>query len=106
MTSLLLVAALAAAVAAMGIRRLARARARRALHAGPGSTPAQAIPVRRWDDMGEWLRPRPCACGERLALAGEGSRAIDGRIYRVARLVCDDCDESVEVFFDTTAVLH
>jgi hypothetical protein len=39
-------------------------------------------------------------------LAGEGSRAVDGRRYRVARLVCDECDEAVEVFFDTTGVLH
>jgi hypothetical protein len=105
-TSLLLVAALVAAMAAMAMRRAARGRARRALRAGPGSSAARAIAIRGWDDMASWLRPRPCPCGARLALAGEGSRAVDGRRYRVARLVCDECDEAVEVFFDTTGVLH
>jgi hypothetical protein len=52
------------------------------------------------------LDARVCPCGGRYSRAGEGTREADGRRYRVARLVCDTCEDGQEVFFDTTDLLH
>jgi hypothetical protein len=102
----LFVAAIAAALTAMTLRRVRRARGRRAALRRPGATPELAIAITSWDDMQPHLRRRPCACGGTLRLAGEGSRAVGDRRFRIGRLVCDDCEEAADVFFDTTAVRH
>jgi hypothetical protein len=107
MTNLLFVAAIVAAVTALALRRRAKVRRRRAATSGPGSSAASAIPIRDFGEMDALLAQRRCpSCGVRLDLAGEGSRAHEGRTLRVARLACDDCDESLEVFFDTSELLQ
>lgn len=106
MITILFVLAIVAAVAAMGLKRRAKARARRASFAGPGSSPEQAIAIRSFADMDDELRRRHCLCGARFSLAGEGTRDASGRTLRVARLYCDECDESREVFFDTSTLLQ
>ena len=106
MTTILFVLAIVAAVAAMGLKRRAKAKARRASFEGPGMSPEQAIAIRRFDDMDEEIRRRHCLCGARFSLAGEGTRDVGGRTLRVARLYCEECDESREVFFDTSTLLQ
>ena len=56
--------------------------------------------------MDAHLARRWCVCGGYLERQGEGSRALDGRRYRVARLVCQECEAVDEVFFDITDVPH
>jgi len=106
MTTILFVAAIVAAVVALGLRRLRKSRQRRDLHRGPGTSADEAIVIRSFEEMDVLLRRRRCACGSFLSLAGEGSRASAGRQLRVARLSCDDCDESLELYFDTSALLQ
>jgi hypothetical protein len=105
-TSLLLVAALVAAMAALGRRRWRRARLRKLASTRPGSSPALAIPITAFDEIDTHLRLRRCACGGYLERHGEGSRDVAGHRYRVARLECQDCERVEEVFFDTTDLLH
>jgi hypothetical protein len=105
-TSLLLALAVIAAVAAVATRRVARATRRRRMREGPGSSPDRSIPVRSFADMDAELGARTCPCGGRYARTGEGTRAAAGRRYRVARLVCEACEDGPEVFFDTTDLLH
>ncbi len=106
MTSLLFAVAILAAVAALGARRLRRSRLRRAAQTRPGATVDLAIYVRSYDEIDEHLGGRRCACGAPLVRTGEGSRESGERRLRVARLVCRECEEPVEVFFDTTDSLH
>jgi len=106
MTNLLLVLAIGLAVAAMARRRWLRTRLERLATARPGSSAALAIPIAGFDEMDDHLRQRRCACGGYLERQGEGSRAIAGRSYRVARLACLDCERIDEVFFDTADLLH
>jgi hypothetical protein len=104
--SLLFTGAIVAAVVAVGLRRLRRARLRRAARTRPGATPELAIHVRSFGDMDDHLRRRWCACGGYLERDGEGTRESGGRRFRVARLTCQECEMVDEVFFDTTDVLH
>jgi hypothetical protein len=106
MTTILFVAAIVAAACALAARRIAKTRARRAASQGPGTSPEEAIPIRSFEEMDAALRRRRCLCGAFFTLAGEGTREVGQRRLRVARLTCDDCDESREVFFDTTALLQ
>jgi len=106
LTAILFTLAIIAAVAAVGTRRLRRARLRRAAASRPGSSPELAIYVRSYGDMDEHLAGRWCACGGYLERTGEGTRETGGRRYRVARLACQECEALDEVFFDTTDVLH
>jgi hypothetical protein len=106
MTTILFVLAIVAAVSALGLKRLRKARARRAADRAPGSSPEQAIPIRSFEEMDAALRRRRCLCGAFFSLVGEGTREDGNRRLRVARLRCDDCEESREVFFDTTSLLQ
>jgi hypothetical protein len=106
MTSALFALVSVAAVAAVGWRRWTRARLQRAALERPGATPENAIYVRDFAEMDEHLRRRWCSCGGFLEPAGEGSREDSGRRYRVARLLCQECEEATEVFFDTTELLQ
>ncbi len=107
MTNLLFVAAILAAVTALALRRLARSRRRRAAASGPGSSAEQPIAIRRLEEMDAGLARRRCpSCGVRLRLAGESSLSHGGRTLRMARLVCDDCEESLAVYFDTSEILQ
>jgi|GEM_PF-2263056 len=106
MITILFVLVIVAAVVAMGLKRRAKAQARRASLQGPGMSPEGAIAIRTFADMDDELRRRHCLCGARFSLAGEGTRDLGGRSLRVARLYCDECDESREVFFDTSTLLQ
>jgi hypothetical protein len=106
MITILFVLAIVAAVAAVGRKRLRKSRARRLANQGPGSSPEHAIPIRSFEEMDAALRRRRCLCGSFFSLAGEGTREDGQRRLRVARLTCDDCEESREIFFDTSALLQ
>jgi hypothetical protein len=106
MLHLLLVAALLAAIMAMGGRGYRRRRLRRAAATRAGSSPDTAIVVRRFDEIDAHLRARWCHCGGYLERCGEGTRETGGRRYRTARLHCQECDADALVFFDTTDMLH
>jgi hypothetical protein len=103
---LLFVAAIAAAVAAMGTRRWRRARLRRAAGQRLGSSAERAVHVRSYREIDDHVAARWCHCGGYLERAGEGTRVGAGRRYRIARLRCQECETVEEVFFDTTDVLH
>ncbi len=106
MTTVLFVAAIAAALVARGARRWRRTRLRRAARTRPGATAELAIHIRSYADMDEHLARRWCACGGYLEHRGEGTREIAGRRFRIAHLVCQECEAPDEVFFDTTDLLH
>lgn len=104
--SLLMTLAIVAAVVAVARRRLVRARLRREARGRAGATPDLAIAVRSFAEIDDHLTRRWCHCGGYLERAGEGSREMAGRRFRVARLRCQECEEAGEVFFDTTEVVH
>ena len=106
MISLLMATAVIAAVVAVAIRRLALAGRRRTAREGPGSSPDRSISVRSFAEIDAVLDARACPCGGRYERTGEGTREARGRRYRVARVVCGSCEEGLEVFFDTTGLLH
>jgi hypothetical protein len=106
MTIVLFTLAIVAAVVAMGLRRLRRSRLRRAAAQRLGSSQERAIHIRSYGEMDGHLERRWCFCGGYLERTGEGSRAAGDRRFRVARMRCQECEETAEVFFDTTDVLH
>lgn len=106
MTGAVLALVILFAVAVVGWRRWKRARLQRAGLDRPGAAAENAIYVRDFSEMDEHLRRRWCSCGGFLEPAGEGSREVSGRRFRVARLFCQECEETTEVFFDTTELLQ
>lgn len=104
--NVLFVAAIAAAVVAVWLRRRRRARLRAAARARPGRSTGNPIYVRSYGEIDEHLARRWCGCGGYLERRGEGTRDTGGRRFRVARLACQECEEVAEVIFDTTDVLH
>jgi len=103
---LLIAVAVVVAVAAVGARRLKARRLDRADAHRPGASAANAIHVRSFTEMDDHLSGMWCRCGGYLQRMGEGSRDEGGARYRVARLVCQECERPREVFFDTTDLLH
>ncbi len=84
-----------------------RTRGRRRLMAtGPGSSVAQAIPVRSFDQIDAVVGVRRCECGQSLRSTGEGARQAGGRRFRVTRLACDECEEETVLYFDVTDLVH
>ena len=77
-----------------------------ALRTRAGATMELAIYVRSFGEIDEHLARRACTCGETFEKRGEGTREASGRRFRVARLVCPECEAEEEVFFDTTELLH
>ena len=89
------------------VTRGLRARGARNRHAtGPGTSPDSALRARSYDDIDSTVRTRRCHCGTRLRLSGEGAREEGARRYRIARLACDECEESLVLWFDVTEVLQ
>ncbi|MDG2308760.1 MAG: hypothetical protein P8R42_29620 [Candidatus Binatia bacterium] len=106
MTTILFVVAIVAAIAAMAYRRLQKqSRQKAALHRD-GASPDNPIYIRSFNEMDDHMRKRWCSCGGFLEVTGEGTRERDGRRFRVARMECHECEESSEVFFDTTDLLQ
>jgi hypothetical protein len=91
------------AVAAAGVRRWQRTRAARQR---PGATIHRPVAVRSFDEIDAALRGRTCWCGGFFVLSGETSRAVGDRRFRVARLVCNQCERDELMYFDVTAVFH
>ena len=107
MLTLLFVPVLVAAVVAMAFRRRRRTRLRQAAATRPGASLERAIPIRSYTEIDDHLVHRWCGwCGGYLERTGEGTRPGNGRRYRIARLRCQDCERTEEVFFDTTDILH
>lgn len=106
MSGLVLLAALVAAMAAMAVRRARVLRLDRADANRSGGSEDDPVYVRSFDEIDEYLARLWCRCGGYLERQGEGSRQCGERRQRIARLVCQDCDRSREVFFDTTDVAH
>ena len=89
------------------VKRRLDVRAARRRHAtGPGTAVASAIPARSYADIDDTVRVRRCHCGPRLRLSGEGARDEGTRRYRIARLACDECEETSVLYFDVTEALQ
>lgn len=106
MTTTFFVVAIVAAMVAMGYRRYRKSSLRRQAATMPGATQENAIYIRSFDEMDEHMRKRWCACGGFLETTGEGTRDVGGRRLRVARAECQECEETCEVYFDTTDLLQ
>jgi hypothetical protein len=103
----LLFAAVAVVAAAVWIQRgMTARRHHRQVREGPGTSPAQAIPVRSFDDIDRVVAEHRCHCGLTLSLRGEDARQDGNRPLRVARLACDECEEMFTLFFDLSEVRH
>jgi hypothetical protein len=100
---LLLGLAVIAAITTVGFRRWQRSRAARRR---PGATLHRAVPVSRFDEIDATLYGRMCRCGEFLMTAGETSRVVGARRFRMVRLVCRECEWDEVVYFDVTRVFH
>jgi hypothetical protein len=104
--TLVMTVAIVVAVVAVAGRRWSRRRLRLAAATRPGATPDQAIWVRSFAEIDDHLGRRWCHCGGYLERTGEGTREQAGRRYRIARLQCQECEDSAEVYFDTTEIVH
>lgn len=91
------------AVIAVGIRRFQR---RHAARRRPGATIHLPVAVGSFDEIDAAILGRTCWCGGHMVLAGETSRAVGKRRFRIARLVCADCERDELIYFDVTAVFH
>ncbi len=103
MIGLVLGIAVLAAVIAVGVRRFQRARADRRR---PGATIHLPVAVTSFDEIDAAVQGRTCWCGGPLALAGETSRSIGARRFRIVRLVCTECERDQLMYFDVTAVFQ
>ena len=103
MIGFLLGLAVLAAVVAVGVRRWQRVRAAR--HR-PGATIHRPVTVRSFDEIDAALQGHHCWCGGFFVLSGETSRTIGDRRFRVARLICNQCERDELMYFDVTAVFH
>ena len=106
MTSLLFVAAIVAAVVAMGLKRRRRREHAEEASQRPGATLENAIYIRSFTEMDDHLHGRFCDCGGFQELRGEGSKEDAGRRYRFARMLCHECEEFNLVWFETTDLVQ
>src|SRR5258706_543248 len=104
--SLVLTAAIVAAIVALARRLLRRSGLRRAAQTRAGAAPDLAIAIRSFTQIDEHLGGRWCHCGGYLERTREGTRDAGGRRFRVVRLRCQECEDGAEVFFDTTELVH
>lgn len=103
MTGLLIGIAVLAAVIAVGLRRLQRLRLARRR---PGATIHLPVTVSSFDEIDAAVQGRTCWCGGFLGVAGETSRAVGERRFRIARLVCNQCERDQLMYFDVTAIFN
>ena len=103
MIGLVLSITVLAAVIAVGIRRFRRLRKARRR---PGATIHLPVTVSSFDEIDAAVQGRTCWCGGALSVAGETSRALGERRFRIARLVCTECGRDELMYFDVTAVFH
>jgi len=91
------------AVIAVGVRRWQRTRATRRRS---GATIHRPVTVRSFDEIDTALRGHSCWCGGSFVLSGETSRTVGDRRFRIARLVCNECERDELMYFDVTAVFN
>jgi len=91
------------AVIAVGIRRFQRLRGARRR---PGATIRLPVTVSSFDEIDAAVQGRTCWCGGVLTVAGETSRALGERRFRIARLVCAECGRDELMYFDVSAIFH
>lgn len=103
MIGLLLSVAIIAAVLSVGWQRWQRRRGKRDR---PGATIHRPVRVARFDEIDVTLEARACTCGGAYAPAGETSRSLGERRFRIARLVCAECAREEFVYFDVTMALQ
>jgi len=103
MITLILGIVVLVAVVVMGVRRFQKSHAERRR---PGATIHRPVPVQRFDEIDTFINGRACWCGGTFFTSGETSRAIGERRFRIARLVCSECERDELVYFDVTAALH
>lgn len=103
MIGILLGLAVVAAVISVAVRHWQRARAARRR---PGASLHRPVAVSSFDQIDTAVRGRTCWCGGFLVLAGETSRTWRDRRFRIARLVCNECERDELMYFDVTAVFH
>jgi hypothetical protein len=103
MIGIVLTLAIVAAMIALAVRRWQRLSGERRR---PGATIYNSVAVLRFDEIDEALCGRVCGCGGVSVAAGETSRSIGDRRFRVARLVCDQCGREEFVYFDVTRALQ
>jgi len=106
MSGLIFTAVVIVAAGTWIVRSMRARAARNQARSGPGTSLAQAIPVRTFDEIDHTLAQRRCHCGADLRVTGEGSRSDAGRRYRLARLACDECEEATVLYFDVSEALH
>jgi hypothetical protein len=106
MSGLIFTAVVIVAAATWIVRGMRVRAARNRVRSGPGTSLAQAIPVRSFDEIDRTLARRRCHCGTDLRLTGEGARSVAERRYRLARLACDECEEETVLYFDVSEALH
>jgi hypothetical protein len=87
-------------------RGVQRRRARAASRRGPGTSLAEAISVSSFETIDETVAARRCHCGAGVHAIGEGTREVDGRRFRYARVECDACEEEQLLYFDVTTIFH
>jgi len=103
MINLVLGVAVLVAVIAVGVRRYQRTRAERRR---PGATIHLPVSVSGFDEIDAAVQGRTCWCGGHLVVTGETSRSVGERRFRIARLVCNQCERDELMYFDVTAVFH
>ena len=103
MITLILGVVVLLAVVTVGVRRFQKSQAERRR---PGATIHRPVSVQRFDEIDAFIRGRACWCGGTFFTSGETSRAIGERRFRIARLVCNECERDELVYFDVTAALH
>ena len=103
MIGLILGIVVLAAVIAVGVRRFQRTRAARRR---PGATIHLPVAADSFDAIDAAVEGRTCWCGGSMTVAGETSRTVGERRFRIARLVCAQCERDELMYFDVTAVFH
>ena len=87
-------------------RGVGRHRARAVARRGPGTSLADAISVSSFETIDATVAARRCHCGAGVHTVGEGTRDLDGRRFRYARVECDACEDEQLLYFDVTTIFH
>ena len=106
MLALLFVLAIAAVLAVWIGRRVVRRRGRQQVHSLPGRSPEHPLPFERFDEIDAHVSRSRCHCGGRLSVVSEGSRTWGTQSVRVVHCECVLCEQTHDLFFEQSAVLH
>ena len=87
-------------------RGLQRRQARASVRRGRGTSLAEAITASSFDAIDDAVAARRCHCGAGVHVVGEGTREVDGRRFRYARIECDACEDEQLLYFDVTTIFH